>query len=355
MFDGFADFDAAVRDPADPARIAAAYDSGDHLHPNDAGMKAFARAVDPRTLGAARDCPTADVRIGPDKVTVRPGTPVQVTTTVTATTRVTHVRTALRPPTGWTAVPDGQAVVPVLEAGASTSVKWTLTAPADTAWDTREVRAETTFHTAGRTERVSDGIDATVVPTPNGVRAPYLTHATTDGQYAQNGEQFAIWAGGRDLSGWVDEKAAVYRHGVLGPAGTVTARVVSQQGSGPSAKAGLVVANDLTAPEKGGYAVLTMSAQNGLEFMTDSDGDGRLDTWAGGGSSYHPAWLRLTRSGTAYTAYASADGTTWQRVGEATVASASGTGDAGMAASAVNLNYPGQTTQAIFDHFDVTQ
>lgn len=44
-YDGVIDFDAAVLDPAHPGRILAAYDSGDHLHPNDAGMAAMARAV----------------------------------------------------------------------------------------------------------------------------------------------------------------------------------------------------------------------------------------------------------------------------------------------------------------------
>jgi lysophospholipase L1-like esterase len=42
---GVADFDAATRDPSDPTRILPAYDSGDHLHPNDAGDLAMARAV----------------------------------------------------------------------------------------------------------------------------------------------------------------------------------------------------------------------------------------------------------------------------------------------------------------------
>lgn len=45
-FDGVIDFDAAVRDPADPDRLLPAYDSGDHLHPSDAGYAAMAEAVD---------------------------------------------------------------------------------------------------------------------------------------------------------------------------------------------------------------------------------------------------------------------------------------------------------------------
>lgn len=44
-FDAVIDFDKAVRDPADPLRMAAAYDSGDHLHPNDAGYRAMANSI----------------------------------------------------------------------------------------------------------------------------------------------------------------------------------------------------------------------------------------------------------------------------------------------------------------------
>jgi lysophospholipase L1-like esterase len=42
---GVADFDAVLRDPRAPARLLPAYDSGDHLHPNEAGYRAMARAV----------------------------------------------------------------------------------------------------------------------------------------------------------------------------------------------------------------------------------------------------------------------------------------------------------------------
>ena len=45
-FDGVIDFDAAVRDPATPTRMAPQYDSGDHLHPGPAGHEAMGNAVD---------------------------------------------------------------------------------------------------------------------------------------------------------------------------------------------------------------------------------------------------------------------------------------------------------------------
>ncbi|KAI7158681.1 extracellular GDSL-like lipase/acylhydrolase [Hortaea werneckii] len=43
-FDAVIDFDAVVRDPENPERLAPRYDSGDFLHPNEAGYHAMARA-----------------------------------------------------------------------------------------------------------------------------------------------------------------------------------------------------------------------------------------------------------------------------------------------------------------------
>jgi lysophospholipase L1-like esterase len=45
-FDAVIDFDKAVRDPSHPTRMLPAFDSGDHLHPNDTGYQAMANAVD---------------------------------------------------------------------------------------------------------------------------------------------------------------------------------------------------------------------------------------------------------------------------------------------------------------------
>jgi lysophospholipase L1-like esterase len=43
--DGMIDFDRALQDPANPLRLNPAYDSGDHLHPNNFGYQAMADAV----------------------------------------------------------------------------------------------------------------------------------------------------------------------------------------------------------------------------------------------------------------------------------------------------------------------
>jgi len=47
-YDAVVDFDAATRDPANPRRLRPEFDPGDHLHPNDAGYRAMAEAVDLR-------------------------------------------------------------------------------------------------------------------------------------------------------------------------------------------------------------------------------------------------------------------------------------------------------------------
>jgi lysophospholipase L1-like esterase len=45
-FDGVVDFDKITRDPANPTHLNANYDSGDHVHPNDAGYRAMGSGID---------------------------------------------------------------------------------------------------------------------------------------------------------------------------------------------------------------------------------------------------------------------------------------------------------------------
>lgn len=46
-FDAVIDFDEVVRDPQNPLAFLPAYDSGDHLHPSDAGYAAMGTSIDP--------------------------------------------------------------------------------------------------------------------------------------------------------------------------------------------------------------------------------------------------------------------------------------------------------------------
>jgi len=50
VFDAVVDFDAVLRDPDRVTRLLPRYDSGDHLHPSAAGLRAMAEAIDLSTL-----------------------------------------------------------------------------------------------------------------------------------------------------------------------------------------------------------------------------------------------------------------------------------------------------------------
>ena len=53
-FDAVVDFDRALRDPGEPKKLAAAYDSGDHLHPSDAGYAAMSKAFELSTFSGSK-------------------------------------------------------------------------------------------------------------------------------------------------------------------------------------------------------------------------------------------------------------------------------------------------------------
>jgi lysophospholipase L1-like esterase len=61
-YDAVVDFDAATRDPVSPGRLRAEFDPGDHLHPNDAGYRAMAEAVDLRIFNPKTRGPAARVK-----------------------------------------------------------------------------------------------------------------------------------------------------------------------------------------------------------------------------------------------------------------------------------------------------
>jgi lysophospholipase L1-like esterase len=58
-YDGVIDFDKATRDPADPKKFLAAYDSCDYLHPGDAGYKAMGDAIDLSLFKAGSPAPSS--------------------------------------------------------------------------------------------------------------------------------------------------------------------------------------------------------------------------------------------------------------------------------------------------------
>ena len=105
-FDGVINFAKAVADPSDPEMFYPPYDSGDHLHPNDAGYQAMANAVNLAMLLHPTPPPPTIGYLPSDHATVAPGgsTTVQVAASnTTSQPQVAHVR--LTAPAGLTVTP----------------------------------------------------------------------------------------------------------------------------------------------------------------------------------------------------------------------------------------------------------
>ncbi|WP_053205743.1 ThuA domain-containing protein [Jiangella muralis] len=167
-----------------------------------------------------------------------------------------------------------------------------------------------------------------------------FSHASANGTFDRpDNNTWVVESGGGNMWQGTDEYSAVYLPGAAGATGdqwTATAKVVSQTNSNNSAKAGLIIRNDVTQPGVSpGYAAMTMRAGSSFEWLRDSDGNGQLDASTGAGQHGYPAWVRIVRDGDLYTSYWSRDGETFTQVGEpVALAGATDVQDIGLAVTA---------------------
>jgi hypothetical protein len=135
---------------------------------------------------------------------------------------------------------------------------------------------------------------------------------TTDEQTAtfdRKSGDYIIEAAGRDL--WVndDEYGAIYMPDEFDTDAATVTTVESQEYTSDWAKAGVMVANDMTAAGgSAGDVLVAVTPGNGFVMQWDSDGDGYLDTSTDTGSTTYPCTLKLERSGSTFTGYYSTDG-----------------------------------------------
>ncbi|HWU57343.1 MAG TPA: right-handed parallel beta-helix repeat-containing protein [Microbacteriaceae bacterium] len=176
--------------------------------------------------------------------------------------------------------------------------------------------------------------------------------------FRQDGGAFGIAAAGADVWGSGgqrdDQFGSIYRAGSFGDAASVSARVVSVNDANAWAKSGVMVRNDITkSGASAGYAVVAVTARNGVVFEWDANGDGYLDTDARANVDiYRPIWVQLSRSGTSYTASYSYDGANYVAIGSpVTLDSAAGTQDAGIFSTSHDVS---QSAINQFDSLAVT-
>jgi endonuclease/exonuclease/phosphatase family metal-dependent hydrolase/regulation of enolase protein 1 (concanavalin A-like superfamily) len=125
---------------------------------------------------------------------------------------------------------------------------------------------------------------------------------------------FTINGSGADIWGTADSFRYVYQ--TLNGDGTIVARVTGIENTSPFSKAGVMIRETLNA--NSAHAMLDVKPDGTLEFMKRSTAGGST-TYLGGGAQSPPTWIKLTRAGSQFTAYMSANGTTWTQVGTTTL------------------------------------
>src|SRR5438132_9481675 len=121
---------------------------------------------------------------------------------------------------------------------------------------------------------------------------------------------------GADIGASADAFHYIYQP--LNGDGKIIARIATQENSDPSAKAGVMIRQTLTAGSK--YAAVVIPSSTGIIFQRRTAINGTTaNTTALGTQLVAPYWLKLTRTGTAMASYYSSDGITWTLAGTNTV------------------------------------
>lgn len=160
---------------------------------------------------------------------------------------------------------------------------------------------------------------------------------------------YTVSAAGHDVWRDADEYAAVYERPT--DAVLVETTVVSQEDTFEWAKAGLMLARDITAPgSSAGDVVAGVTPGRGVFFDWDADGDGLVDTHTSDGPTQYPCTLRVVgRDGRYVGEYSTDRGKTWREIGRVN-GLPGGDRDVG---AFVTSHVRGTRSTVDFDQFDV--
>jgi hypothetical protein len=324
------------------------------------GSTLYRISADP---GAVSEAPSAALDLAADQTTLAPGGTTTVTATLTNTSSMalTGASVALSAPAGWGVERLAGTTSSTLVPGSATSSRFRVTAPAATVpIATAAVTGTATFtgHDTTRTATASVGFSL-VSP----VTAPLATANTTgaDATFGQLGSALAISAAGTNVGpasggagGTVaggDAYGAIYLPGSADTDDVVSASVTGQ-GGGSSAKAGVLVRDDMDAGGTPvGVALYVSNGRVSLVYNNTATGGTAYTTRVGGGGGpgggtlAFPVTLRLARSGSTYVgSYSTNGGSTWTTVGTVTANGQGAAQDAGVFQSAGSATTPSLAT-----------
>ena len=162
------------------------------------------------------------------------------------------------------------------------------------------------------------GTPSTPPPPPGGLPSPWVSHDVgavgTPGSASHSAGVFTLKGSGADIWGVADGFQFVYQ--VVNGDSQIVARVTGVQNTNPYAKAGVMFRDGTGA--SAADVILDVKPDGCVEFMSRPSAN-TATAFVAGSACEQPAWLRLSRIGSTFSAAVSADGATWSAVGTTTV------------------------------------
>jgi regulation of enolase protein 1 (concanavalin A-like superfamily) len=182
---------------------------------------------------------------------------------------------------------------------------------------------------------------------PSGWTGADIGSVGVAGGSSQSGGVYTVSGSGADIGGTAD--AFQFASQTLVGDGEIRARVTSQTNTNSWAKAGVMIRDGSGAGAVN--ALVAITPGNGFTFQSRTTASGSTSSTAGPALNAVPNnWVRLTRSGTLVSAYASADGAAWTPVGTVNLTMASSV-SVGLAVSSGNNSV---LSAATFDNVSIT-
>lgn len=153
---------------------------------------------------------------------------------------------------------------------------------------------------------------------PAGLPAPWNSAEVgavgVAGRADYSGGVFTVSGSGADIWGSADAFRFVYRS--LTGDGEIIARVATVSNTDPWTKAGVMIRATLDAGSQQATMLVSPGKGLALQYRTTSGG---TSASIAGGAGTAPVWLRIARAGGSLTAYRSADGAAWTKVGTVSI------------------------------------
>lgn len=189
-------------------------------------------------------------------------------------------------------------------------------------------------------------VSTAVGDTPSGLDSRDIGSPGLAGSASGDGDAITIRGAGADI--WNRSDSLHYASQPAAGDAEIVVQVTAQTATDPWAKAGIMFRESTAADAR--HVSLFVTSGNGIAFQFRGATSGGSSHMAGPRPQAQPWWLKLRRTGNAFIASSSSDGTNWTAVGTRTVALPANA----LVGLAVTSRTPSALCTATFAHYLVT-